>query len=89
MPRPALRSRKMRRKKKKTPGGRYTTHYAKLKPKTAKCAVTGDKLSGVPKKSPYQMRKLPKTKKRPERPFGGYLSPRALKEAIKAVIHSR
>jgi large subunit ribosomal protein L34e len=43
------------------------------KPSNAKCGVCGAILSGVPRERPYKMQKLPKTKKRPERPFGGVL----------------
>ena len=89
MPRPALRSRSLRRTKKNTPGGRSKIHYSKPKPSPAVCALCKGRLSGVPKKLPYQMKRLPKTKKRPESPFGGHLCSKCLRESIKSSIHLR
>ncbi|MBN1157254.1 50S ribosomal protein L34e [Candidatus Woesearchaeota archaeon] len=76
-------SRTLRRKKVKTPGGRLTTHYLKRKPKKAHCAECGVVLSGVPRERPYIMRNLGKTKKRPERPFGGMLCSKCSRDLIK------
>ncbi len=76
-------SRTLRRKKVKTPGGRLTTHYLKRKPNKAHCADCGTVLSGVPRERPYVMRNLAKTQKRPERPFGGVLCSRCSRELIK------
>ncbi|MBU0530824.1 MAG: 50S ribosomal protein L34e [Candidatus Aenigmatarchaeota archaeon] len=89
MPRPALRSRSMRRVKKKTPGGRSVIHYSKKKPKPAVCASCKAKLHGVPRDLPYKIGKLAKTKKRPERPFGGHLCSKCARHAIKSTLHLR
>jgi large subunit ribosomal protein L34e len=48
-------------------------HYKKRKPDKAICAECGKVLAGVPRALPSKMRDLPKTKKRPERPYGGVL----------------
>ncbi|RMF07123.1 50S ribosomal protein L34e [Candidatus Woesearchaeota archaeon] len=57
----------------KTPGGRVSVRRVARKPEAAKCAECGKPLKGVPRELPSKMRNLPKTAKRPERPFGGYL----------------
>jgi len=88
MPTRQLRSRSYRRVKKATPGGRNITHYDRKKPKAAKCAVTGEKLKGVPRERPSKMRNMPKTQKRPERPFGGVLSSRASRAVLKKKARS-
>ena len=69
----SLRSRSLRRTKKKVPGGRLSLRFSRKKPKVAKCGGCGKSLSGVPRLRPAQFNKLSKTKKRPERPFGGHL----------------
>ena len=86
MVRPALRSRSLRRRQLRTPGGRTVTHYEKRKPGPARCAVCGRPLAGVPRLRSSKLRKLPKTAKRPERPYGGYLCHRCLTRLLKASI---
>ena len=86
MVRPALRSRSLRRIKVVTPGGRNVTHYERRKPGPARCARCGRPLNGVPRLRPSQLRKLSKTAKRPERPYGGVLCPRCLAELLRQRI---
>lgn len=74
-------SRSYRRVKVKTPGGRVVIHYRKRLPGKAKC-VCGKELHAVPRLRPYKMRKLAKTKKRPERPYGGVLCSKCMREKI-------
>jgi len=52
----------------KTPGGRTVAHFKKRKSSYARCKKCGAKLNR-PKLSVEQLKRLPKTKKRPERPF--------------------
>ncbi len=66
----------------KVPGGRTVIQYRKKKPSKAKCAKCGALLAGVPRERPYRMQNMPKTKKRPERPFGGYYCSRCLRRLI-------
>ena len=73
MPRKQYRSRTFRRVKVKTPGGRNVVHYERRKPKKAHCGKCRAELKGVPRALPYKMRNMAKTKKRPERPYGGVL----------------
>ncbi len=83
MPRPALRSRSLRKIKVRLPGGGTAIHYEKKKPSKPRCGVCGKPLSGVPREPPSKMKTLPKTKKRPERPYGGNLCSACMREKFK------
>lgn len=80
------RSRGRRRVKVKVPSGKVGIRYERRKPKAAKCAKCGKPLHGVPRLIPSKLRKLAKTKKRPERPYGGYLCSKCMREVIKEKI---
>ena len=82
MPAPRLRSRSLRKVFRKVPGGRVSLHYKKRKPKAAKCGNCGAALKGVPRELPFKMRSMAKTKKRPERPYGGVLCSRCMRQTI-------
>lgn len=73
MPAPRFRTRTFRKVFVKTPGGKTVLHYRKRKPKKAVCANCKKPLNGVMRERPYKMKNLPKTKKRPERAYGGVL----------------
>ncbi len=57
--------------------------YVRRKPKVGVCSVTGQTLKGVPRALPTKMKNMPKTAKRPQRPFGGVLSSEASREELK------
>ena len=82
MPAPRLRSRSLRKVPRKVPGGSVSTHFRRKKPKAARCGSCGAVLKGIPRELPYRMRSMPKTKKRPERPFGGVLCSRCMRQNI-------
>jgi len=86
MPRPALRTRSVKRKYVKLPGGRTTIHYKRKKPGYAKCMLCGGKLGGVPRGTPAEIRKLAHSERRPERIYGGVLCPKCLKQKLKEAI---
>ena len=73
MPEGKHKSRTYRREKVTTPGKRHVTHYIKRKPQSAHCSVCGAVLMGTLRERPYKMMTTAKTKKRPQRPFGGVL----------------
>lgn len=83
MPRPSRRSRTLKRVKRVTPGHKTVTHYTKRKPKPAHCASCGCVLKGVARERPYKMQNMPKTKKRPERPYGGVLCSACSRKKVK------
>jgi large subunit ribosomal protein L34e len=84
MVKPGHRSRTLRRVQRRTPGSETTQHYRKRKPAKAKCSKCGKLLAGVPRERPYKMQKLAKTKKRPERPYGGALCSACTRQKIVA-----
>ncbi len=86
MVKPALRSRSLARKYRRTPGGRTVVHYERRKPSQAKCMICHKPLGGVPRLRPVKLRKLPRSSKRPERPYGGVICPRCLRKLLKATI---
>ncbi|MCC6030801.1 MAG: 50S ribosomal protein L34e [Desulfurococcales archaeon] len=87
MPRPALRSRSLKRIKVRTPSGETVIHYERRKHFIPRCARCGSILSGVPR-DPVDLRRLPKSMKRPERIFGGVLCHKCVEEILKSYIRS-
>ena len=83
MPRPALRSRSYRKLKVRTPGGRQVNRYGKRRPSQSVCSGCKKPLAGTVRARPHGVRATPKTKKRPERMFGGALCPACAKTRIK------
>jgi len=81
MARPSRRSRTLARIYKKVAKG-VKLIYKKRKPKPAHCAKCDAVLKGMPHERPYKMRTMPKSKKRPERMFGGILCSRCSKREI-------
>jgi len=67
----------------KVPGGRTVIHFEKKKPSKAVCADCGDALKGVPRERPYKMMNMAKTKKRPERPYGGKLCSKCTRKLLR------
>jgi large subunit ribosomal protein L34e len=80
------RSRTLRRIMKRTPGGVTRKFYVKRKSNQAHCSRCGTPLPGTPRASARQLQKMSATKKRPNRPFGGYFCTRCMRaEIIKRV----
>ena len=86
MPAPRLRSRSLRKIFRKVPGGGTNIHFKKRKPKAARCGNCGAALKGIPRELPFRMRSMAKTKKRPERPFGGILCSKCMRQEIISKI---
>ena len=84
MPARKDRSRSFRKVFVQTPGGKVVVHLEQRKPKLGTCPVTGETLKGVPRARPIKLQNMPKTSKRPERPFGGVLSSKASREVLKS-----
>lgn len=79
-----LKSGTFKKVQRRTPGGKTVTHYERRKPSKAVCANCGKALSGVPRELPKKMTNMAKTTKRPERPFGGVLCSKCMREEFKA-----
>lgn len=86
MVRPSLRSRSLARRYVRLPSSRVTIHYVRRRPKPAKCAICKKPLNGVPRLKPVELRGIPKSSRRPERPYGGYLCPSCLRGLLKAAV---
>jgi len=83
MPELRYRSGSYKRTFKRTPGGRTVIHYKRKKPSKHVCAGCGKPLHGVPRGRPYQIRKLPKSKRKPNRPYGGYYCSECMRKFFK------
>ena len=64
-------------------------HYEKRRPGPARCAICGRPLHGVPRLRSSELRRLPKTAKRPERIYGGVVCPSCLAKLIKKTVRSQ
>ncbi len=82
MPAPRLRNNSLRRIFRKVPGGRVSLLYKRRKPKSARCSNCKDTLKGVPREIHYKISGLSKTKRRPERPYGGVLCSKCMRQEI-------
>lgn len=78
----SYKSKSLRKVYVKTPK-KVVIHYRRRKPKIAKCGKCGKQLKGVPRELPYKMRGMAKTKKRPERPYGGVLCSKCMRALLK------
>ena len=76
------RSRKKRRVKVRTPGGETKIVYKRRKPSAAICAVCKGILKGVPRELPFKVKKLSKTQRKPERPYGGFLCSKCMRKKM-------
>ncbi len=67
----------------KTPGGgKPKVHYRQRKPKKLTCSECGQELHGIPRLTRTKFKNLPKTKKRPQRPYGGVLCSKCTRKKI-------
>ena len=80
------RSRSLKRKFVRTPGGDSTLHFKKKKHSKRRCAECGAELHGVPRGSPKEIKKLSKSKKIPTRPYAGYLCSKCMRKLIKEKV---
>jgi large subunit ribosomal protein L34e len=76
----SINSRTKRRVAVKLPGNRTKVKITNKKPSRAVCASTGKPLQAVPQLKGPQIRRLSKSKRRPERPYGGFLSSKAMRK---------
>ena len=68
-----LKSRRLRRVFVRTPGGRNVVHRKARKPSRPHCSSCGYVLHGMKAVQSRALSSMPKTMKRPERPYGGML----------------
>ncbi len=82
----ALRTRKVKKVVKRTPGNRLTVHFRRAKVDYAHCGNCGRKMVRARLK-PSEIRKLPKVQRRPERPFPE-LCAKCMREKIREMIRA-
>ena len=75
-------TRRVRKVFRRTPGGNVKTYYTPKKVGKATCAGCGSVLSGTLSDYKAVMQNTAKSKKRPERPFGGVLCSKCMRLAI-------
>ncbi|HLC81660.1 MAG TPA: 50S ribosomal protein L34e [Candidatus Nanoarchaeia archaeon] len=83
MPAGRFKSRRFRKIFVRTPGSRVKVHYRERKPKRASCGSCGTQLAGVPRERPAIFKKLAKSSRRPERPYGGVLCSKCMRAQIR------
>ncbi len=66
----------------RTPGGRVVYHYRHKKHSPARCARCGRPLNATPTGPRSKMAKIPKSQRRPNRPYGGNLCSKCLREVM-------
>lgn len=88
MPQGRKKSRSLKRKQVRTPGGENKTHYEKKKVSDSVCSNCGDNLQGVESHRSDKMNGLSKTEKVPERPYGGELCSSCTRDKIKEKARS-
>jgi len=76
------RSRTFRRVFVRTPGGRNVIHYKVRKKSRPHCASCGNVLHGSKAVIPRALHSMPKSQKRPERPYGGVLCSQCMRRKI-------
>lgn len=82
MPRPGMLTRSRANRKVRTPGGRIVVHRQKFYKIGGICAVTGSQLQ-LPNEAKHGVRRgASRSAKRPNRPYGGVISSRALRRGI-------
>lgn len=86
---PKHRSRTLRRVFRKTPGSKTVLSFRARKHSKAKCNVCGAVLNAVPREISSKMKNMPKTKKRPERPYGGVLCSRCMRSKIVSKVRRK
>jgi large subunit ribosomal protein L34e len=85
MPRPAYRSRSLRRVKVRTPGGRLIIRYEKRAKGVPRCPITGLPLGGMNAK----IYRFGIPIRAPSRPYGGVYSHKVLAHAIRLAVRQQ
>ncbi|MFW9794329.1 MAG: 50S ribosomal protein L34e [Candidatus Thorarchaeota archaeon] len=80
--RPGMLTRSRANRTVKTPGGRRVIHRQKFYKTEGTCAISGAKLNLSRRAKHGRRRGTSRSAKRPNRPYGGVVSPRALRRGI-------
>lgn len=85
VPRPSLRTTHKRKVYYKTPGGVTKTKRVAELPNKAVCSICKKELHGVPR----ILKNIPKTMKRPSRPYGGVLCSKCAREKLRQRVSEK
>jgi len=88
MPKPSSRTRSKKRYRLQLPGGQSGTHYKREKTGRPKCTRCGREISGIPHLVPSEIRRLPASQRKIERPYGNMLCPTCLRDLLKQAVRS-
>jgi large subunit ribosomal protein L34e len=83
---PRYRSRSTRRIKKTTPGHKTRVFYKKRSPNSPICGKSKEKLHGIPRFRQKGLKSISKSKKRPNRKYGGTYSHNTVRKAIQRTL---
>ena len=86
MTKTSFKSKSKRKVFRKTPGTNLNVHLEKSNPSGHYCGKSGAILNGIPKKSATEFNKLSKSKKRPNRKYGGTYSHKVVKTQLEKAI---
>ncbi len=89
MTKPRFKSKSWRQLQVKAPGGRLAIHYERKKPKFARCSNCGRVLYGIPRVRSIEIKRVAKTERRPERPYGGNLCSSCMRELFRARVRAQ
>lgn len=78
-----LRSRSIKRRSVRIPGGKSVVHFGKEKPKKHSCGRCGKELHGTPNAIPIKIRNMRKTERVPEKPYAGVLCGECLEDLMR------
>jgi len=82
MPSGKHKSRTFRKVFVRTPGAKTVVHHRLRKPSRTKCGGCRKALSGVPRERPTLLKKIPRTARRPDRPYGGVLCSGCMRKTL-------
>ncbi|UCE11318.1 MAG: 50S ribosomal protein L34e [Candidatus Thorarchaeota archaeon] len=89
MPRPGHLTRGRANRTIRTPGGRFVVHRQKFYRAKGTCAESGRQLQ-LPRRAKHRLtRKASHSSKRPNRPYGGKLTSKALKRGITRQLRNQ
>lgn len=86
MTKPWQRSRSKKRVKKKTPEGRVTTHFRRKRSGAPRCARCGRKLPGMRARNSKALKRLNRSRKKVNRPYGGNLCSACMRSEIRGRV---
>lgn len=78
--------RKAKKIKKRIPSGKSVIRRGKKRPAYTKCAECGAQIHGMPRLKPSKLKKIPKSKRVPNRPYGGNLCSSCMRNELKKKV---